>query len=180
MQVAQVTQVMVLEAFRNRLLEQIPDFFGPDNLYFDDQPLPRQTPDFDLCCSIAVSNGVFGSEGYERTTMPPCGVMEACHIYITPMVRMESEQPHNLNISLVNDRSRGLVTVLKPRIMSALLVDYNGSAGTRKRWEPRDGDGNALLADTVVLTGCTAPQEIESYPFLGMTLDFRVNWVWQL
>lgn len=180
MQIAQVSQVDVLKAFRNRLLDQIPDFFGPDNLYFDDAPLPRGAPDFDLCCSLAVSNGVFGTEGYERSTQPPCAVVEAGHIYVTPMARMESEQPHNLNLSLVYDEDRGLISVIKPRIMSALLIDYDGSTGTRKRWEPKNSSGHSLFCDTLTLTGCTAPQEIESYPFLGITLDFRVNWVWQL
>jgi hypothetical protein len=180
MQIAQVSQVDILKAFRNRLLDQIPDFFGPDNLYFDDAPLPRGAPDFDLCCSLAVSNGVFGTEGYERSTQPPCAVVEAGHIYVTPMARMESEQPHNLNLSLVYDEDRGLISVIKPRIMSALLVDYDGSTGTRKRWEPKNSSGHSLFCDTLTLTGCTAPQEIESYPFLGITLDFRVNWVWQL
>lgn len=180
MQIAQVSQVDILKAFRNRLLDQIPDFFGPDNLYFDDAPLPRGAPDFDLCCSLAVSNGVFGTEGYERSTQPPCGVVEAGHIYVTPMARMESEQPHNLNLSLVYDEDRGLISVIKPRIMSALLIDYDGSTGTRKRWEPKNSSGHSLFCDTLTLTGCTAPQEIESYPFLGITLDFRVNWVWQL
>lgn len=180
MQIAQVSQVDILKAFRNRLLDQIPDFFGPDNLYFDDAPLPRGAPDFDLCCSLAVSNGVFGTEGYERSTQPPCAVVEAGHVYVTPMARMESEQPHNLNLSLVYDEDRGLISVIKPRIMSALLVDYDGSTGTRKRWEPKNSSGHSLFCDTLTLTGCTAPQEIESYPFLGITLDFRVNWVWQL
>jgi hypothetical protein len=180
MQIAQVTQVDILRAFRNRLLDKVEDLFGPDNLYFDDQPLPREAPDFDLCCSIAVSNSVYGTQGYERTTMPPCGVMEACHILITPMVRMESEQPHNLNISLAEDRSRGLITVIKPKILSALIVDYNGTTGNRQRWQPRNGDGYALLADDLTITGCTSPQELEPYPFLGITLDFRVNWIWQL
>lgn len=180
MQIAQVTQIDVLKAVRNRLLDQMPDFFGPDNLYFDDQPLPRRVPDFDLCCSLAVSNGVFGTEGYDRSTQPPCGIIEACHVYVTPMARMESEQPENLNLSLVYDETRGLISVIKPRIMSALLIDYSGTAGSRKRWEPRNGSGHAILADTLNLTGCTAPQEIEAFPFLGITLDFRVNWVWQL
>ena len=96
------------------------------------------------------------------------------------MVRLESEQPHNLNLSLVYDRTTGLVAVFKPRIISALMVDYDGTTGARKRWEPTDSQGHAMLLNGLNLTSCSSPQQIRDYPFLGMTLDFRVSWIWKI
>ncbi len=180
MQVSRTNQVEILEAFRNRLLQMMPDVYGQDNVYFDDEPIPRQAPDFDYCCSLSVSNGVFGTDGSLNTTQAPCFVHESCHIQVSPMVRLESEQPHNLNLSLVYNRTTGLIGTFKPKIISALMVDYDGTNGTRKRWEPLDGAGNSLLLNSINLTACSSPQQVRDYPFLGMTLDFRVSWIWRI
>lgn len=182
MQIAKVSQDQILESFRNRLIDAVPDFFGPDNVYFDDEPLPRQSPDFNYCCSLAVSNGVFGTDGSANPAQPPCFLNESCHIMVTPMVRMESEQPHNLNLSLVYDRTTGLVTQIKPRILSALLVEYDASQtpAVRRRWEPKLSNGTAMLLNSLNITGCSAPQQVRDYPFLGMTIEVRVSWIWQI
>ena len=178
MDIAQVTQTDVLDCIRNRLLDKCGPLFYQDNVYFDDEPVPREAPPFDVCCSLAMSDGNFGTQGNNNLQQPPCLAMEHGYLYVTPMVKEGSDKPKQITDAILYDKRRGILCELKPRIMSALLTEQTG--GVKYPWEPRMSDGTYILADKIKISGAGKPIKLTEHPFVACTLTFSISWVWKL
>lgn len=128
----------------------------------------------DLVCTVCAGNarfpqGFFAGGGTEQLN-------QQFDIAVTLLRRSKLDRPHEVRAAWF-DKSRGLISVYKRQILTALLIDR--SSGTTKPWEPMSG-GNYMLRDQLSPSACTGPRQVNGIDFAGFTLTFSASFDWRL
>jgi len=167
------TQMEVLEAIRDRLIEAVPAY-TPGNCFILDQPIPVELPIGREACTISPGTGqfvenMFAGSGFNTLT-------ENATTVVTPMVRQVRDKPREAMVALLSQED-GLLQ-RKWDILRALLeADYDLSIYDQQldmtRW---------LLREQLSIRYADPPgfTQVGQYQFMGMSMTFNTPFDWGL
>lgn len=168
----------LLMAVKGRLHDKISKLESDGLVMICDEPIPPDAyfPRGELCCSIAVTDGVFDKANYQGGGANV--LTEKKQLVVTVFSRVKIDQPPRAQNALL-DTQRGMLTAYKPQVLLAILVD-DPMAEILAPWEPSK-DGKAILRESICPDRCRGPIQVPNNPdWLGMHLFFDVEFDWNL
>lgn len=165
----QATQDQIHAAIVARLIDRIPEFSAA-TCFVSDEPYPGHAPPKSIFCTVSPSDGVFPDGFFAGGGTLTLTEQTEILVSVFSDVRL-GESGHAA--SKIFHARHGLVAYYKPKILRALLLD----------WEPTF-DANELLRDMLSPVRCLGPREFNApgadQPWLQMTLSFSVSFDWDL
>lgn len=162
----QTTQILILEAIVDRLIDQIPAY-NDQNCWVSDSPVPLSHPGGDELCTVSFGDGSFPHEFFTGGGQDT--LVEMGSIIIAPTVPMRGDRLRRRMRRIAEDDGKSLLD-RKQQILRALFFDH---------WEPVFGE-QPLLRDMPAPTRCTAPGEVmigEARMLqIQITIDTTFDW----
>lgn len=168
------TQEEILNRVVDRLRVKIPDF-SDAVCFLADQPVPPAWPVGDVACVVAVGDG-----RYPESFTSGGGVSTLCKsltLGVTPWIRCNLDAIPSMDVVLNGER--GLFSCWEPAILRALLLETD-SSGTVTAWNPVGADGVGLLRNQIAPLNSTTPRFDATAEWLGMTVNFSIDFDWRL
>ncbi|QDU97536.1 hypothetical protein [Lignipirellula cremea] len=157
---------LVLEAIVDRLIEKV-DEWTLSTCFFSDAPGVGPAPPGDLFCTVSPGESVFSD-------LFAGGGIETLHergsVVVSVFSRLQLDGDGRAQARWFDAR-RGLLSRYKPRVLKALLVD----------WEPQSA-GQRLLRDPLYPVASSAPERMTDgdVSFVRLSLTFGMSFDWTL
>lgn len=168
------TQERILYRVITRLRESV-DVLSEGNCFLSDQPIPPFWPQSAIVCTVSAGDGhynegMFLGSGHEQ-------LCEEFPLTIGIFVLTGGLDTPGRNTAVMLGPDTGLITVYKPKILRALLVQKVGDEFVA--WEACDNHG-VPMAKEFRPTRCSRPQPTDDGSRLGIQIDFAVSFDWEL
>jgi len=161
------TQERIHGAIVQRLIDEIAEW-SSSTCYTSDDPNLTLVPPHDIFCTVVPRDGVFDEAMFAGGGIDCLSERTAVAVNVFSFVR--SGESGGTNAAIYSEQ-RGLLSNYKPRILRALLLD----------WEPTF-DGQSLLRDMLRPVRSVGPKAVtvNKRKYLSLTLEFATHFDWEI
>lgn len=170
------TQEQLLLQAVDRLRQAVPDY-SEGTCFVTDQPVPSSWPSGINCCTVCCGNGAFDDALFAGGGHVQ--VAEEVMLRVSPWTRTHLDNPPELERALIGEDT-GVLSTYKFLILQAMLTQRKDDR--QVAWEPSGHFGQKLLIDQLspVRASEAQPAGDSDNPFVGLTIDFRMKFIWDL